>query len=79
MSTVPGRIIFDFKGPDMPARRRNADHARFIGLLSRMSPQDRKVVSALVWKVAEAEAHRGEEAALDLIDDLEEVILSAER
>ena len=79
MSTVPGRIVFDFKGPDMPARRKNADHARFMGLLSRMTPQDRRVVSALVWRVAEAEAHRGEEAALDLIDDLEDVILTTDR
>ena len=79
MSTVPGRIVFDFKGPDMPARRKNADHARFMGLLSRMTPQDRRVVSALVWRVAEAEAHRGEEAALGLIDDLEDVILTTDR
>ena len=79
MNIFPGRIIFDSKGPGMAARRKHADHARFVGLLSRMSPQDRQVVSALVHRVVETEARRGEDAALHLIDEIEDVILAPDR
>jgi hypothetical protein len=45
-----------------------------LDLLCRMAPQDRRVVAAVVARVIEVEARLGQEAALDLIDDIEAVI-----
>ena len=76
MNAFSRRIVFGSTFPDLAAQRRKADHARFVGLLSRISAQDCRVVSALVRRVVEIEARRGEGAALGLIADIEEVILS---
>ncbi len=78
MNPYDGRIVFDLAGRGLAARGKSADHARFMGLLSRLTDQDRKVISALVHRVRETEARRGENAALSLIDELEEVILTPE-
>lgn len=56
--------------------RKSLDEMRFLALLKDMTPQDRCVLAAVVGRVADTEARRGQAAALQLIDDIEAAILS---
>jgi hypothetical protein len=55
-----------------------SSQACFLDLLARMTPGDRRVVAAVVGRVADVEARCGQAAALALIDDIEAVIRSQE-
>jgi hypothetical protein len=52
----------------------DGDGHRFLRLLRRMAPQDRRVIAALMAHVADTEARLGQAAALDLIADIESFI-----
>jgi len=54
--------------------RKSLDQTRFLYLLEQMTPRDRRVLAALVGRVADTEARRGQAAALQLIDDIEAAI-----
>ena len=58
--------------------RAHRDQALFLDLLEQLSPRDRRVVAALVGRLADVEAQRGQAAALRLIDDIEAVICGGE-
>ena len=51
-----------------------AEETDFVNLMKKLTPRDRRVVAVVVGRVAETEALLGQEAALDLIDDIEAVI-----
>ncbi len=58
--------------------RKSLDETRFLALLAEMTPRDRRVLAVVVSRVADAEASRGQAAALQLIDDIEAAIRSSD-
>ncbi len=55
----------------------SGDRAQFLDLVEQLTAQDRRVLAAVVERVANLEAQRGGLAALSLIDDIEGVLRGA--
>ena len=72
--TLPFKIGAQVAISDRNSKR--LDETRFLALLEEMTPQDRCVLAAVVGRVADTEARRGQAAALQLIDDIEAAIRS---
>lgn len=64
--------------PDEDFASLSIDHRLFLDLVDRLSPDRRRVVGALLQKVALLEAEQGESAAISLIDDISLILSSAE-
>ena len=64
--------------PDEDFASLSIDHRLFLDLVDRLSPDRRRVVGALLQKVALLEAEQGESAAISLIEDISLILSSPE-
>ena len=60
--------------PAFVEHRADADRAAFLGMLSRLAPGDRRIVSAVLMRVAEL----APDEAIALIDEIEQIISTPE-
>ncbi len=71
-------IIRDMRPRSFPSafvdHRADADRAAFLGMLSRLAPGDRRIVSALLMRVADLAPSE----AIALIDEIELIISTPE-